>query len=241
MKIHPDTFGLYLTDAHRGRNVTHIIERDDGHINANPNSTHTYFSSHHDWPQPEQQAIAHAQGTVLDVGCGAGRHSLYLQEQGHRVLAADISPLAAQVAGERGVKHAIVADASTIAPDERIDTILLLGNGLGVFGTPENATAQLTRYHGFTGSEATMIMDTVDPHATTNPSHTAYHRRNIKNNRLIGQIRLRHRYEVYASPWFDFFMASLDEAHGILEGTGWTIQETIAAGDPHYWMIIRKN
>ena len=240
MKIHQDTFGLYLMDAYRGRNVLHIIERDDGHINANP-STRTYLSQHSEWPQLEQQAIAFAQGTVLDIGCGAGRHSLYLQEQGHRVIAADISPLAVQVAQLRGVKHAIVADASIITPDERIDTVLLLGNGFGVFGTPLNAKAQLKRYHAFTGNEATIIMDTVDPHVSTNPSHTAYHRRNIRKNRLIGQIRLRHRYEVYASPWFDFFMASQDETRGILEGTGWSIKETIATGDPHYWMIIRKN
>ncbi len=241
MKIHPDTFGLYLMDAYKGKNVPHIIERDDGHINASPSSTRTYFSDHSDWPQGEQQAIAHAHGTVLDIGCGAGRHSLYLQKHDHRVIAADVSPLAAQVAGERGVKNTVVADASSITPDERIDTVLLLGNGFGVFGTPENAKTQLKRLHGFTGSDATIIMDTVDPHASTNPSHTAYHRRNIRKGLLIGQIRLRHRYEVYASPWFDFFMASQDETRGILEGTGWCIQETIAAGDPHYWMIIRKS
>jgi SAM-dependent methyltransferase len=241
MKIHPDTFGLYLMDAHRGRDVPHIIERDDGHINTSINSTHTYFSAHSEWPQPEQQAIAHAHGTVLDVGCGAGRHSLYLQSQGRRVIAVDISPLVVQMATERGVKNAFVSDASSVAPGERIDTILLLGNGLGLFGTPLNAKAQLARYHGFTGDEATIIMDSVDPHASTNPSHTAYHRRNRRKGLLIGQIRIRHRYEVYASPWFDFFMASLDETQCILEGTGWTIQETINAGDPHYWMILRKD
>jgi 2-polyprenyl-3-methyl-5-hydroxy-6-metoxy-1,4-benzoquinol methylase len=92
MKIHPDTFGLYLTDAHRGRNTPHIIERDDGHINAHLASTRTYFSGYPDWPQGEQQAMDHAHGTVLDIGCGAGRHSLHLQERGHRVIAADVSP-----------------------------------------------------------------------------------------------------------------------------------------------------
>lgn len=53
MKTHPDTFGLYLMDANRGKNVLHIIERDDGHINANPNSTHTYLSDYQDWPPAE--------------------------------------------------------------------------------------------------------------------------------------------------------------------------------------------
>ena len=241
MRTHPDTFGLYLMDAHKGRNIPHIIERDDGHINANPSSTRTYFSDYPDWPHGEQQAISHVHGTVLDLGCGAGRHSLYLQEQGHRVIAADISPLAAQVARERGVKEVVISDASTVSPDEAIDTVLLLGNGLSVFGTPENASAQLRRFHGFTSGDATIIMDSVDPHASTNPSHTGYHKRNRRRGRLIGQIRFRHRYETYASPYFDFFMASFDELRGILDGTGWSVQEAIAAGDPHYWVILRKS
>jgi hypothetical protein len=102
------------------------------------------------------------------------------------------------------------------------------------------AAAQLRRLHGFTGPDATVITDSVDPHASKNPSHTAYHKRNRRRGRLIGQIRLRHRYEAYASPWFDFFMASLEEVHGILEGTGWRIQETINAHEPHYWVTLRK-
>ena len=240
MKIHPDTFGLYLMDAHRGRDDPHIIERDDGHINANISSTRRYFSGYSDWPIPEQQATSYAHGTILDLGCGAGRHSLHLQGKGHRVLAADTSPLAIQVAKERGVKRAIVADASSFAPDEAIDTVLLLGNGLGLFGTPENARIQLKRFHSFTSGDATVILDTIDPHVSTNPSHTEYHKRNRRRNRLIGQIRLRHRYEVYASPWFDFFMTSLEESRGILEGTGWMIERTINANEPWYWMILGK-
>ena len=240
MKTHPDTFGLYLMDAHRGKNVLHIIERDDGHINANPNSTRTYLSDHPDWPPAEQQAIAYAHGTVLDLGCGAGRHSLHIQRLGHRVLAADISPLAVKVAEERGVKHATVADASTIEPGEMIDTVLLLGNGFGVYGTPQNAKHQLTRLHGFTSDDATVIMDTVDPHATDNPSHTEYHRKNIRQNRLVGQIRLRHRHQVYASPWFDFFMTSIEETRAILEDTGWSMEQLINPQGPHYWATLKK-
>jgi 2-polyprenyl-3-methyl-5-hydroxy-6-metoxy-1,4-benzoquinol methylase len=41
-------------------------------------------------------------GRVLDVGCGAGRHSLYLQEKGFDVLGTDISPLASESASLGG-------------------------------------------------------------------------------------------------------------------------------------------
>ncbi len=43
-------------------------------------------------------------GRVLDVGCGAGRHSLYLQKKGFDVLGIDVSPLAVKVCRLKGVK-----------------------------------------------------------------------------------------------------------------------------------------
>jgi ubiquinone/menaquinone biosynthesis C-methylase UbiE len=38
---------------------------------------------------------------VLDLGCGTGRHSLFLAKQGFRVYATDMSPTALKIAGEK--------------------------------------------------------------------------------------------------------------------------------------------
>jgi 2-polyprenyl-3-methyl-5-hydroxy-6-metoxy-1,4-benzoquinol methylase len=43
-------------------------------------------------------------GRVLDIGVGAGRHSLYLQEKGFNVLGIDVSPLILEVCRKRGLK-----------------------------------------------------------------------------------------------------------------------------------------
>ena len=55
----------------------------------------------------EQKALKLAKGSILDVGCGAGSHSLYLQEKGLKVKAIDISKGAIDVAKQRGIIHAI--------------------------------------------------------------------------------------------------------------------------------------
>ena len=34
------------------------------------------------WHLTEKKAIKYARGRVLDIGCGAGRHALYLQDKG---------------------------------------------------------------------------------------------------------------------------------------------------------------
>ena len=64
----------------------------------------TYFSSYDDWPDNVKEAMSFVQGRVLDVGVGAGRFALYLQEQGHEVLGIDVSPGILEVCRQRGVQ-----------------------------------------------------------------------------------------------------------------------------------------
>ncbi len=62
------------------------------------------FRNYQDMPKLEQQALDLCQGKVLDIGCGAGSHSLYLQEKGFDVSAIDISKGAIEVCQLRGLK-----------------------------------------------------------------------------------------------------------------------------------------
>ncbi|HTY81615.1 MAG TPA: class I SAM-dependent methyltransferase, partial [Dehalococcoidales bacterium] len=41
---------------------------------------------------------------ILDLGCGTGRHSLYLARRGFDVYATDVSPTAVKIAGEKAVE-----------------------------------------------------------------------------------------------------------------------------------------
>ena len=65
-----------------------------------------YFRSYKEMPELEKIALDNCKGKVLDVGAGAGSHSLYLQQQGHLTTAIDISKGAVNVMKERGVLNA---------------------------------------------------------------------------------------------------------------------------------------
>ena len=95
----------------------------------------TLFRSYESMPKIERKALDIAKGRVLDVGAGAGCHSLVLQEKGMDVTAIDISPLSVEAMKERGVKKVLKQNFFTL--EGQFDTILMLMNGIGIVGTLE--------------------------------------------------------------------------------------------------------
>ena len=93
----------------------------------------TLFRPLDEMPAIEQDALKACRGSILDVGAGAGCHSLALQAMGQQVTAIDISPLAVATMRERGVNDAREQDFFTL--DGRFDTILMLMNGIGIVGS----------------------------------------------------------------------------------------------------------
>jgi SAM-dependent methyltransferase len=92
------------------------------------------FRSYKKMPELEQKALSFCKGSVLDIGAGAGSHSLYLQEKGYKVTAIDLSKGAAEVCKLRGIQSVIQQDIYTYASPS-YDTLLLLMNGTGLAGT----------------------------------------------------------------------------------------------------------
>ena len=95
----------------------------------------TLFRNYESMPEIERKALDLAKGRVLDVGAGAGCHSLVLQEKGMDVTAIDISPLSVETMKKRGVKKVLEQDFFTL--EGQYDTILMLMNGIGIVGTLE--------------------------------------------------------------------------------------------------------
>ncbi|WP_161891098.1 class I SAM-dependent methyltransferase [Pontibacter russatus] len=84
-------------------------------------------------PELELLALEACRGNTLDVGAGAGSHSLALQEQGKEVTAVDFSAGAAEVMRRRGVRQVLHQDVLELK-NGQYDTLLLLMNGIGIAG-----------------------------------------------------------------------------------------------------------
>lgn len=118
------------------------------------------FRSFKDMPKLEQKALKLVKGKVLDVGCGAGSHSLYLQEKGLQVKAIDISKGAIEVAQHRGVLHA--ETKHLLDETETFDTILLLMNGTGIFRELLQVSKYLTHLKSLLKPNGQILIDSSD-------------------------------------------------------------------------------
>ena len=191
-----------------------IIERDDGYFDVGPGGKE-YFSEYSGWPPLEKQAMKYVKGRVLDIGCGAGRHSLYLQKKGLSVTGIDNSFLAIKICRLRGLKKVKILSIDQIdkfEPDS-FDTIIMMGNNFGLFGSFKKAKSLLKKMHKITSKRGRIIVETLDPYKTKNPEHLAYHKFNLKRGRMAGQVRMRLRYKKIIGEWFDYLSVSKEEMH----------------------------
>jgi SAM-dependent methyltransferase len=238
-----DAYGEQLWSYFKtGEPGNEIIERDDGLLSLGRYGGKLYFSEYKDWQPIEKEAMKYVRGRVLDAGCGAGRHSLYLQAKGFDVTGIDNSPLAIKVCRNRGLKKAKVMafkDIGQFKPDS-FDTVIMMGNNFGLFGSYKLAQTLLRKLHRRTSSDALIIAMTRDPYATKDPAHAAYHKLNRKRGRMPGQLRIRVRFKGVIGNWFDYLLVSRDELKEILKNTGWRVERFIDGVDGAYIMVLRK-
>jgi SAM-dependent methyltransferase len=238
-----DAYGRAVWDYCHGANGFEIVERSDGRFDISGGPA-TYLADAAQWGPHERDALEHAHGRVLDIGCNAGRHALYLQQRGFDVLGVDVSPLAIAAAKERGLKNAKVLSIDELSAHLGVfDTIVMLGNNFGLFRSAATARRLLKRFKSFTSPGATLIAESLNVHETLDPDHRAYLAANRVRGRMSGQIRLRVRYKHYATPWSDYLMVSPEEMEALLDGTGWRVVKRYPApgARPAYAAIVERS
>ena len=154
-----DLFGQALLDYQNGNYTEDLITATS--ISDEDELPLPYlFRSFEEMPKLEQKALKLAKGKVLDVGCGSGSHSLYLQNKGINVKAIDISKGAVETAKLRGVQNAVVKDI--LNETETFDTILLLMNGTGVFQEKSQISKYLKHLKSLLNPNGQILVDSSD-------------------------------------------------------------------------------
>ena len=156
-----DLFGKAILD-YQTNNSSEDIITETSISEADVMSISYLFRNFKDMPKLEQKALQLAKGKVLDVGCGAGSHALYLQEKGFDVTAIDVSESAIEACKLRGLKKVEVINILNLETSEKFDTILLLMNGTGIFGTLKNISTYFKKLKSLLTEKGQILIDSSD-------------------------------------------------------------------------------
>jgi len=237
-----DAYGKAIRDYHENEEGFEIVERDDGFI-APSGGPEMYFNEVDDWGEHVGSGLDHLRGRVLDVGCGAGRHALYAQREGHDVVGIDVSPGAVAVSRDRGVeavRQCDVADVAAAFSPDAFETVLMLGNNFGLVGTSETAPEVLGGLATVTDDDARIVAESRDIYENIDDYHRAYHENNRDRGRLPGALRIRTRYKTHSTDWFDYLLVAPEEMDDVLAETVWTRTETYQGENGQYVAVLEK-
>jgi SAM-dependent methyltransferase len=155
-----DLFGQAILDF-QTNNAPEDLVTETNISEADAMSVAYLFRTYNEMPKLEKKALQLAKGKILDVGCGAGSHSLYLQAKGFDVTAIDISENAIKACQLRGIKNARTHHLLALQ-DEKFDTILLLMNGTGIFRTLAETSQFLQKLKSLLTPNGQILIDSSD-------------------------------------------------------------------------------
>ena len=164
-----DLFGKAILDFQTNNSPENLVT-ETNISEADEMSVDYLFRSFNEMPKLEKKALQLCKGKVLDVGCGAGSHSLYLLEKGFEVIAIDISENAIKACKLRGLNDVRVQNILEVSTDtseselakQKFDTILLLMNGTGVFGTLAETSKYLHKLKSLLNPKGQILIDSSD-------------------------------------------------------------------------------
>jgi SAM-dependent methyltransferase len=223
-----DLWGRIYLDHWRGESHPHELIRDDGKSHTIASAADYFVATR---SAGEQEALATLSGRVLDLGCGAGSYTRFLEDRGVSVTAIDASPGAIAVCRERGCRDARVADMDSPPADAGLfDAMICMGNTLGIGATPATLSRRLSTLRALTDRKGRILAVLRDPLSTRDPDHLRYHERNRAAGRPVGLTRTRLRYRGDLGDWWELWMPTEPELQLAARDAGWDVHRLSSYG-----------
>jgi SAM-dependent methyltransferase len=198
-----------------------VVRSEDGDEDRTP--ARVFFRAADEFSALDEAALELCRGRVLDVGAGAGCHSLALQARGIRVTALDVAPEAVETMRRRGVWDVRCGDIFTFA-GERFDTLLILMNGIGLVGTLEGLGRFLRDVRRLVVEGGQILLDSFDP----GPGGTG------RGGRYAGEMRFQLEYRGVRGSFYDFVFLDFETLCRHAAEAGWACESIWQEDEGHY-------
>jgi SAM-dependent methyltransferase len=231
--------GLAIRDYFSGdKEAKIIIHSSDG--DTEDVEVSIFFREFPYIPLIEKAALDLCYGDVIDVGAGAGCHTIELQNRGLNVSAIDVQPDVVDIMKDRGVRDARLGDFRELK-DERFDTVLMLMNGIGIVGDLEGLKVFLNRAGDFIRPGGQIVFDSIDLRCETPEKSEDGHSlsnsdsgNNVDSGRYFGEIEYRIEYKGVIYPSFQWLFVDAQTLEDYASSSGWKFEHVMKFENGRY-------
>jgi len=212
-----------------------ILRRDDG-IAYPPIYARQFFYPN-GLPDLDRLAVQRCAGRVLDIGAGAGSHSLAIQDRGLDITSIDASAKAVEVMSKRGCRDARVGDVFD-SYSSSFDTVLVILN-IGIEQNVKGLVRFLRHLHILLAPDGELITDSIDPRNSEDESYRKYTESKIAKGCYLGERTLRFEYQDRVSEWFEWLHIDPDTLGHYAADAGYTMHHLASEGKRYLVSISR--
>lgn len=227
--MNKDIYGRGLLSYWQGdQNAVFVVESDIAETEEWP--IEVFFRDYKNMPKAEQKALSMVDGSILDVGAGAGSHALYLQEKGKNVTTMDISTGAVEVMKQRRIKHIIQEDFFRYKGD-KFDTLLFLMNGIGIAGQLDKLPLFFEKCKQLLNPGGKIILDSSDIIYLFVDEEDGSVMLNL-NDAYYGEVEYRYLFKEEAGEAFNWLFVDFETLCEYAEASGFSCKKIYE--DSHY-------
>ena len=229
--------GLALWGFFLGDSEARVIVRDEeGEEETVP--VQVFFRDPASFSALEEAALDLCRGRVLDVGAGAGCHSLVLQERRLAVCAIDVAPEAVELMRRRGVQEAHRADRVG-GQAEPVDTLLMLMNGVGIVGNLAGLRRFLREVPRLLRPGGQILLDSYDPECSEDSESAAVIASSPAG--YIGEMRFQLEYKGRRGAVYEWLFVDLPTLRMHAEAEGWSCEGIWHEAEGHYLARLTRS
>ncbi|WP_436346244.1 class I SAM-dependent methyltransferase [Natronorubrum sp. FCH18a] len=220
----------------------------DGSDVRDGNVAKFYFSGAESWDRETIEALERLIGhePVLDVGCGAGKHLLWMAERDVAAVGVDASPNAVRTARERGLEDVHVGDMFELPVASAFGAVHAVGTQLGLGGSLAGIRTLLAEFARVTDDTGVAVVDNYDPTRLdeaflgyrSDPREGVAHRCfHLEFEREGDDDRL----ERAVGRTLHFLLCAPPRLREATIGTPWDVRDVLSAdGTAHYRAVLEK-
>jgi SAM-dependent methyltransferase len=227
--------GAAMWAFHQGERQATIVVYDDYERDEVPIAY--FFREPAEFPPAERLALDLCRGRVLDVGAGAGCHSLALQARGLQVTAVEALPELVEILRDRGVRDARLTTWADLVA-RPYDTVLVLMNGFGLAETLSGLPRFLRKMRRLVRPDGQLIADSTDVRVRMDPEAGRTGSLARADGRYIGELHFQLEFAGRkGAPFAQLYVDSETLSRHAYE-TGWNT-EIVSAPDEYGHYLAR--